>query len=225
MDSLPSGSALFYSPLFAALSPWLHLLSSCALSVLLTCFLSLSPLSRLPRLSPVLPLAAPPVPPIGCPVYLLPPSSAPFFFFFSLCCLGRAADALSSWWADGDRCTQGRTHKDISGGDVHTHARTHAQTRARTCPHAVRLCGFYQEKCCSGDESLCTLCFPSPPSVVRQQPSEARTMATASAAPAMRSRSHDITPDAVLAGTVFQWSPTDGHSGARGGTVHCPLLL
>lgn len=96
-----------------------------------------------------------------------------------------------------------RTHKDISGGDAHTRAQTHTQrdARTRTCPHAVRLYGFYQEKCCSGDESLCTLCFLYPPSVVRQQPLEARTMATASAAPTMRSRSRDITTGAVLAGT------------------------
>lgn len=93
-------------------------------------------------------------------------------FILSFCCLGRTAVVLLSRWADGDGRTRGhtRTHKDVSGGDEHTSAQAHTRAHkrrcthphTRTCPHAVRLYGFYQEKCCSGDESLCALCFLYP---------------------------------------------------------------
>lgn len=51
--------------------------------------------------------------------------------------------------------------------------------------------GFAVRQGCFQDESLCTVCFP-PPSVMKQQSSEARAMATASAALTMRSKSQDI---------------------------------
>lgn len=127
-------------------------------------------------------------------------------FFFSFCCLGRTAVVLLSRWADGDERT--RTHKDISGGDEYTsvQAHTHTQIQMRILTHArahmLSDCMAFTRKNAVLGMSHCVHCvFSPPPSVVRQQPLEARTMATASAAPTMRSRSHDITTGAIFAMT------------------------
>lgn len=45
------------------------------------------------------------------PCVLAPTLLRAVSFLFSFCCLGRSADVLLSWWADGDRRTQG-AHTD-----------------------------------------------------------------------------------------------------------------
>lgn len=106
------------------------------------------------------------------PCVLAPALLCALSFFFSFCCLGRTVVVLLSRWADGDgrtrRHTHAHTHTKTLAEEMssqacrHTHTDADAHPHTRTCPHAVRLYGFYQVKRCSGDESLCALCFPSP---------------------------------------------------------------
>ncbi len=174
---------------------------SSSILVFFSCSLSLPLCFHLPWfLSPSPPLF------ICCPVYSLPLSSLLSFLSFCLLCFSDLLlSELSTWWADRDTDTHGGTHilhvETQSFIDKHTHSQTlktghrgdsqlytptHTYTHTQTLSYCVALGrGLF-----SGWVTLYSVYFP--PSVVKQQPSEAKTMATASAALTMGSRPHDI---------------------------------
>lgn len=195
MSEGPSGSAHLYSLLFAALSPSLRLnvLSSCSLRVsdllfFRSCFLPLfhvlsvpSPLSAL--ISPSLLLRS-----VALFTHSHPP---PCCFFF---CLWRLLMCFYLSCRHGG-LTETQTHTGgtrIPPQEIHSRAHncidiSRRDKGARThCPNAVILYGFTRKNAVLR-MSHSVQCFFLLSSVVRQQPLEARAMATASAAPTTRS--------------------------------------
>lgn len=112
---------------------------------------------------------------------------------------------LSTWWADRDTDTHGGMHRHtvcrnsfntidkytlkLGTDEVHNYIHPHTEyTHTQTLSYCVALPG---RELFLGWVTLYSVYFP--PSVVKQQPSEAKTMATASAALTMGSWPHDIT--------------------------------
>lgn len=140
------------------------------------------------------------------PCLLAPTLLCALSFFFSFCYLGRTVVSLLSRRADVDAHggTNGHTKTLAEEMSTEVHMHTHTQTQMRILTHArahmLSDCMAFPRKNAVLGMSHCVRCvFSPPPSVVRQQSLEARTMATASAAPTMRSRSHDITTGAMFA--------------------------
>lgn len=137
-----------------SVAPCAFILSSCCASDLLSfTFPSV--------LSPPSPLIPPPRCSAGAadwlPCLLAPNLLCAAPFFFSFCCLGRTADVLLSWRADGDRRTRGtRGRTKTLAEEMHTQVCKHTHTRARA--HMLSDCMAFTRKNAVLGMSHCVHC-------------------------------------------------------------------